>query len=217
MSFKIFSAVSLLIFGFLGYYGFDKGENVILYSAIAGALVQLYLLVKSFMKKDVKKSSKSDTLNERIQNVLLKAANGNFEDRITNIDDNSPYAKSAWALNDLLDQLEAFERDIKESINAAKNGIDYRDIAPQGYKGTFRRTVVMLNSAIDAISTALKEQARSELAMTLNNLNGGIKTQINEIKVSLDTKLKEFMIKIDELSGEIYEGADAERMRAPQK
>jgi methyl-accepting chemotaxis protein len=67
----------------------------------------------------------------------------------------------------------------------------------------------MLNDAIKAISTALKEQARSELALTLNNLGGGVKTQINEIKTSLDTKLKEFMIKIDELSGEIYEGADA--------
>jgi methyl-accepting chemotaxis protein len=126
---------------------------------------------------------------------------------------NNPNANAAWALNDLLDQLEAFERDIKESIESAKNGIDYRDIAPQGYKGTFRRTVIMLNDAIAAISTALKEQARSELAMTLNNLGGGVKTQINDIKTSLDTKLKEFMVKIDELSGEIYEGADASAVK----
>ncbi|HIE59666.1 MAG TPA: chemotaxis protein, partial [Hydrogenothermaceae bacterium] len=145
----------------------------------------------------------------QIEKILIKASNGDFESRITNINLKDSKAKAAWALNDLLDQLEAFERDIKESIEAAKNGIDYRDIPEQGYKGKFRITVMMINEAIKAISTALKEQARSEVALTLSSLGGGIKYQLNKIKISLDTKLKEFMVKIDKLSTEIYEGANA--------
>ncbi|AZV46238.1 chemotaxis protein [Nautilia sp. PV-1] len=209
MNYKVLAAISGVIFLILGIY---TGINADYVSAVISA-VGLIITLLIFISNNKKSSSKQSNLQEEIEKILLEASNGNFENRITHIDLSDPSSKAAWALNDLLDQLEAFERDIKESIEAAKNGIDYRDIAPQGYKGTFRRTVIMLNDAIDAISTALKEQARSELAMTLNNLGGGIKTQINEIKTSLDTKLKEFMIKIDELSGEIYEGADASAVK----
>jgi len=204
MNSKILCSVSAVIFLVLGAYTGYNGDYVSAGISLLGLITSLGV----FLSKKEPSANKNE-LVQKIENVLIEASKGNFEERITNIYNDNPHAKSAWALNDLLDQLEAFERDIKESINAAKNGVDYRDIAPQGYKGTFRRTVIMLNEAIDAISTALKEQARSELALTLNNLGGGIKTQINDIKTSLDTKLKEFMIKIDELSGEIYEGADA--------
>jgi len=210
MNSKTVAAITGIIFLILGGYTGYKGDYITASTAVLGLIVSLYSFFASG-SSTVKQSHNS--LSDRIEKTLIEASNGNFESRITNIDDSDKSAKAAWALNDLLDQLEAFERDIKESINAAKNGIDYRDIAPQGYKGTFRRTVIMLNDAIDAISTALKEQARSELAMTLNNLGGGITTQIHDIQNSLDTKLKEFMIKIDELSGEIYEGADASAAR----
>ncbi len=201
---KIAQISSSILFLVLTGYGVYTQSYLIAAIAFIGFIVTL---IPIFTQKS--KQTSMDSLAKKIEEVLITASNGNFEKRITNIDLQNPFAKSAWALNDLLDQLEAFERDIKESIEAAKNGIDYRDIAPQGYKGIFRRTVIMLNEAIDAISTVLKEQARSELAITLNNLGGGMKKQINDIKISLDTKLKEFMIRIDNLSGEIYEGADA--------
>jgi len=210
MNYKTLSAISGVIFLILGAVTGLNGDYISAVIAVAGLIVSA---VAFFSNSETSAGTNSSDLFKKIENILIDASNGNFEKRITHINMNDQYAKAAWSLNDLLDQLEAFERDIKESINAAKNGIDYRDIAPQGYKGTFRRTVIMLNDAIDAISTALKEQARSELAMTLNNLGGGIKTQISQIQTSLDTKLKEFMIKIDELSGEIYEGADASAVK----
>ena len=205
MNYKITAGICGLIFLILGGYTGFNGDYVSAVISIIGLIAAIY----AAFSKSTNSAEKQSVLQEKIEKILLEASRGNFENRITHIDMSDPSAKAAWALNDLLDQLEAFERDIKESINCAKNGIDYRDIAVQGYKGTLRRTVIMLNEAVSAISTALKEQARSELALTLDNLGGGVKTQINEIKTSLDTKLKEFMIKIDELSGEIYEGADA--------
>ena len=156
----------------------------------------------------IKEKNKKNDLIEKIKKIVIEASKGNFQNRITHIPKEDENFEFAWAVNDLLDQLEAFERDIKESINAAKNGIEYRDIAPQGYKGQFRTTVEIINEAVKAISIAIREQARSELFITLNNLGGGIKSQITEIKHSLDDKLRPFMMKIDELSTEIYEGAD---------
>ena len=67
----------------------------------------------------------------------------------------------------------------------------------------------MLNEAIKAIVVALNATKKSELAIELNNLGDGVKNEINDIKLSLETKLKEFMTKIDKLSTEIYEDADS--------
>ncbi len=200
MNYKIFNISVSILLGIIALYGIYKNDLIIIALGSVGLIVALAPL---FIK-----SKKESSLLLKIQKLIKSAANGDFEGRITNINPQDPLSNMAWDVNDLLDQLEAFERDIKESITAAENGIDYRDIAPQGYKGRFRNTVLMINEAIKAISTAIKEQARSELFITLNNLGGGIKAQINEIKDSFNIDLKKFMLKIDELSKEIYEGAD---------
>ncbi|WP_457561338.1 methyl-accepting chemotaxis protein [Caminibacter sp.] len=177
-----------------------------LYAALSA--VGIFVGIFGAIKGTKKTEKNDDKILNKIEEVIDAASEGDFEKRITHIPEDSPYYNFAWSTNDLLDQLEAFERDIKESVNAAKNGLDYRDIAPQGYKGRFRSTVEIINEAVSAISTAIKEQRRSELFMTLNRLGGGTKAQLTQIKDSLNTKLREFMLKIDELSREIYEGAD---------
>jgi len=201
MNYKAIAAGLLLIFLAVAGYGVFKGDVVNIALGILGALGSGAMFL---INKDEKPKS---NLIKKIAQTIQKASEGEFNERIINIDPNDPLHDLAWDVNNLLDQLEAFERDIKESINAAKQGIDYRDIDPHGYKGRFRITVEIINEAIGAISTALKEQARSELFITLNNLGGGTKTEIQNIKKSFDEKLRAFMLKIDELSTEIFEGA----------
>ena len=197
---KILASILALLALIIAIIGFLNSEIII------GSLGVISLIISGlfFINKQQPKS----TLLEKIKKIVIEASKGNFQNRITHIPKEDENYDFAWAVNDLLDQLEAFERDIKESINAAKNGIDYRDIAPQGYKGQFRSTVEIINEAVKNISIAIKEQARSELFITLNDLGGGIKNQISEIKDSFNAKLKPFMLKIDELSTEIYEGAN---------
>ncbi|NPA11246.1 MAG: chemotaxis protein [Epsilonproteobacteria bacterium] len=186
-------------------YAVLVGEYAIAALALIAAGVSIFGALKT---QGSTSATPEGELVKKIDKVIKAAANGDFNLRITNINSNDPLREMAWSVNDLLDQLEAFERDIKESVNAAKQGIDYRDIAPQGYKGTFRNTVLIINDAIKAISLAMKEQARSEMFIELNNLGGGTREQLNEIKNSFNTKLRSFMIEIDKLSTEIYEGAD---------
>ncbi|QCI28791.1 methyl-accepting chemotaxis protein [Caminibacter pacificus] len=204
MNSKIIGTITALLFLIVAGYGGFKGDFVTLGLGVLGILASAAL----FFQKSQTTSSTKSSLIKKISKTIERASEGDFNKRITNIDPNDPLNSLAWDVNNLLDQLEAFERDIKESISAAKQGIDYRDISPQGYKGRFRATVEIVNEAIQAISTALKEQARSELFITLNDLGGGTKTEIQEIKKSFDEKLREFMMKIDELSTEIFEGAD---------
>ncbi len=202
MNFKILAAILAILSLIISVIGFLNNQFVI---SILG-IINLGVSILFFFVKEQKNSNSE--LIQKIKKIVIEASQGNFQNRITNIPKNDDYFNFAWAVNDLLDQLEAFERDIKESVNAAKNGIDYRDIAPQGYKGQFRSTVEVINDAVKAISIAIKEQARSELFITLNDLGGGVKKQINEIKTSFDEKLKPFMLKIDELSTDIFNGAN---------
>jgi len=202
MNSKTISALTALLFLAIAGYGGFKGDFVSLGLGVIGLIASVIPL---FSKQE---ETPKSNLIEKISNTIRQASEGDFNERITNIPKSDPLHDLAWDVNNLLDQLEAFERDIKESINAAKQGIDYRDIDPHGYKGRFRVTVEIINEAIKAISTALKEQARSELFITLNNLGGGTKQEIQNIKNSFDQKLREFMLKIDQLSTEISEGAD---------
>ena len=200
MNSKILASIIFILSVIITILGFLNSQIII---GILG-LITLGISALFFF---IKEKPTDNTLLNKIKQVIIEASKGNFQNRITHIPKNDENFDFAWAVNDLLDQLEAFERDIKESVNAAKNGIDYRDIAPQGYKGRFRTTVEIMNEAVKAISIAIKEQARSELFITLNDLGGGVRHQINEIKNSFDQKLRPFMLKIDELSTDIFEGA----------
>ena len=172
-----------------------------------GILIAIVAGVCLFRNQSASIKGDSSKLLQDIETAVIAASKGDFENRITHIDMTNPLSKLAWATNDLLDQLEAFQRDIKESVKAAENGIDYRDIAPQGYKGNFRSSVEMINEAVVSISRAMTEQARSEMFITLNEMGGGTKNELNTIKEEFNTKLKNFMLKIDDLSNKIYEDA----------
>jgi methyl-accepting chemotaxis protein len=174
---------------------------------ISAGIALVGIIIALYMSTTIKQEH-TDNLKEKIKKILEEIEKGNFEPRITNIDKNSEFYDTAWAINNLLDQLEAFEKDISYSIEAAENGIDYRDIPLEGYKGKFRVTLEKVNTAIRSISTAIKETKRNQLLITLEELGGGTNKQLNEIKNSLDNRLKEAMEKIDKLSTEIYEGAD---------
>ncbi|WP_024789995.1 methyl-accepting chemotaxis protein [Lebetimonas sp. JH292] len=200
MNSKILNYLAALLFLIMGIIGYVYHDYINTGIAVVGIIIAIYITTLN--------KEKTDPLKEKIKSVLKEAENGNFQPRITNINKESGFFEEAWALNNLLDQLEAFEKDLSYSIEAAENGIDYRDIPLEGYKGKFKFTVEKVNKAIKSISTAIKETKRNELAIELNNLGGGINKQLNEIKLSLDEKLKEFMQKIDSLSTEIYEGAD---------
>ena len=152
----------------------------------------------------VDESDKNSDIENQIQKVLLKAEMGNFDDRITNIDNSHPLSKTAWALNNLLDQLEAFQRDIISSINAAEDGWD-RDILVGGYKGNFKRAVIQISKAVKSISESQQNQIKNNLRNTLNELGGGIKNELAQIKNDITLSVRKFLNDIDDENKQVYE------------
>ncbi|SFV55194.1 Putative MCP-type signal transduction protein [hydrothermal vent metagenome] len=140
---------------------------------ILGALLLLVLIITLFIPA-TQNTSSADIITD-IQRVLSHASEGKLEDRITHIpNDDSREAKIAWALNDMLDQVEAFMRDIATTIEYASAGKTYRHAYPQGLQGLFYNTAETVNKAINSIAEGYRTRMLGELSSDFAHLGGGI-------------------------------------------
>ena len=128
---------------------------------------------------------KNSDLIEKINRVVLKAANGDLEDRIIHIDMKDPLAKTAWGINDLLDQLEAYMRDANTSVEFASSGKSYRKMYPEGLKGLFNVSSKNISKGVDGILVAGKEKLRAEMSVQFGTLNGGISSSFKILQTDM--------------------------------
>ncbi len=144
------------------------------------------------------KNKKSD-LAQRIHRVVVKAANGDLEDRIIHINMKDPLALTAWSINDLLDQLEAYMRDANTAVDFASRGKSYRKMYPAGLKGLFNHSSKEISKGVEGILVAGKEKLRGELSNKFGKLNGGISTSFKILQTDM-VKVIETMEKIAKLT-----------------
>jgi len=107
--------------------------------------------------------------------VLKKVANGNLYHRITNIDKtNNNLALISWNINNLLDQVEAFSRDISSSLKGIAKGDMTRKMLPSGLHGDFVRVSNEINAALDVIAVAQsKDEFIQKMIVTLDSYSKG--------------------------------------------
>ena len=121
-------------------------------------------------------------LNQEMRKVLKDAAEGHLEGRITHIpDDGSSESNFAWGLNNLLDQVEAFMRDAKTTIEAAAQGDTYRHPYPTGFKGIFNITAAELSEATLSIASGYETKIKGEMSNKFATLGGGLSSGLNII------------------------------------
>ena len=135
------------------------------------------------------KKSKSD-LAQRINRVVSKAAKGDLEDRIIHIDMQDPLAQTAWGINDLLDQLEAYMRDANSAVDAASSGKSYRKMYPAGLKGLFNISSRKISRGVEAILVASKEKLRAQMSVEFEKLNGGISKSLKILQSDMGDVIK---------------------------
>ena len=107
--------------------------------------------------------------------VLKKVSNGNLYHRITNIDkSNGNLSAICWSINNLLDQVEAFSRDISSSLKGIAKGNMSRKMLPSGLHGDFVRVSNEINNALDVIAVAQsKDEFIQKMILTLNAYTHG--------------------------------------------
>ncbi len=153
---------------------------------LSGILLAM-ILVAIFIP-NARGQRKSDPLITQMQQVLLDASKGRLEGRVTHIpNDDSTEAAFAWTVNDMLDQLEAFMRDVATTIEAAAQGKTYRHTYPQGLQGLFHTTSKTVNGAITSIASGYETKIKGEMSADFTRLGGGVAEGLGIIQVDLNT------------------------------
>ena len=161
------SFLLLIGLGVLGIYALIISEYILSGLALIFIVISLLLPTKS--------SGLNIRLRDEIRRVLEATSKGDLEQRIVHIHSQDKGQEDlAWAVNDVLDQLEAFMRDVSTSIEMASHGKTFRRTFPGGLHGKFRDTCVQLNNSIEAISLGHKTKIRGDLAAQFNKLGGGL-------------------------------------------
>ncbi len=107
----------------------------------------------------------------QIETAVQSAAAGNFDPRITRIRTQDALGRLAWHVNDLLDQCEAYFREISTSTRSASERKFYRKPFPAGLHGILTQSLDSVRQSLDVIEANGKFQLRNELLSNLSQIN----------------------------------------------
>ena len=144
----------------------------------------------SLLSRSKHHKKSSNALIQKIDQVVAQAAEGNIEVRITGINPNDPLAKTAWNINNMLDQVEATLRGTANALQKAGQGHTYRKVFCHGLKGTFKQNCQLSATAVSDVIEANKSRLKSELSLEIDQISGGIKSGMqviqNDLQESID-------------------------------
>ncbi len=127
------------------------------------AVIVSFLLVRGFNLPLYVMKQTEDVLDEMIQ--------GQFSSRITQVPWMGEAGHIAWNLNESLDQLETFFREVRTSFELVSEGRYYRRTMPAGLHGELAKTLGRINSSLDAMADNAAYIMRNEKAAELQALN----------------------------------------------
>ncbi|WP_374480585.1 methyl-accepting chemotaxis protein [Zoogloea sp.] len=102
-----------------------------------------------------------------------KIGRGHFVDRVTGVSDKDEIGRLIWALNDMLDQLEAYFREADSSFRAQMEGRYSRMAQSAGLHGSLFEAMETHNTLLNNMSSHLRDQARNRVLSNAGLLNAG--------------------------------------------
>ncbi|BDU70138.1 hypothetical protein GETHOR_22390 [Geothrix oryzae] len=148
---------------------------------------------------------------DRLATNLQEAAQGNLDQRITHIKKGGATEKLSWALNDLLDQQEAYFREVVSAFDHASRGQTYRMAMDQGLHGAFKDGMTRINVSVESLGQVQQMALKEKLIAKVTDLNSGNLIQnLRSIQDYLLTMTKELGT-VGDLSRETAEDADGSR------
>ncbi len=170
---------------FLGCENLEHGAIAV--SVLAGASMLAFLLKSNAPKIRDKEnaaalaSAQSGVIG-KIAVVCQEITRGNFEARITNIDQTGRLGDVQHAVNGMIDRCDAFVREATASMEAVSRKIYYRSILYGGLQGSFRVAAEIINGAVRAQGMAVEQarrEAAAEQAKIIGSISGGLQSLAN--------------------------------------
>jgi len=129
--------------------------------------------------------------------VLAEAVRGNFEIRDVGEKLEGPIGDLAWNVNNFLDQIESFIREINTSIDYAGRRVYFRKVQTTGLNTALARAGTYLNRSIDSMESDHKDDAELQFITRLSEVSSGgakfidnfttIQTQLSETTTEINT------------------------------
>jgi len=98
----------------------------------------------------------------RSRDICVQAASGDFEVRITDIDEAGSLGELQWAVNNLIDRTDSFVRESATAMEYVSQKKYYRPIIETGQRGIFLTATKNINGAISQADRAYKSQLKVE-------------------------------------------------------
>ncbi|EAI4440564.1 methyl-accepting chemotaxis protein [Campylobacter sp. IFREMER_LSEM_CL292] len=129
---------------------------------------------------------KEEQFSDKILHLSRELKNGNFDSRIVYIKcTNKKLKEIADNLNNTIDGLEAYLREINTSIACSQKGEYFRRAIPEGLKGIFVHNINFINKALDEIEKTGKLVFKNALSRELMDLSLNSQNK-NLLKLSTD-------------------------------
>jgi methyl-accepting chemotaxis protein len=103
--------------------------------------------------------------------IAREVAEGKFDSRITGYSDSNEIGRLCWNLNDMLDQLETYFRDVDVAFKSTAENKFHRRMQTTGLRGTFGNNLNCINGCLDTIATNSHQHMRNQLMSRVQALN----------------------------------------------
>ncbi|HEF2052936.1 TPA: bipartate energy taxis response protein CetA [Campylobacter jejuni] len=169
--------IFLSIIGILGAIFFHIYVGVIIFILIAVLMIYLFRQHKD-----------EQIMIDKLLVLCRELKEGNFDNRIIYVKTKSKkLAEIADNLNNTIDGLEAYLREINMSISCSQKGEFYRKALPEGLKGIFAHNIEFINKALANIEVTARSTFKNALSRTLMDLSlGNQNKDMSQISSSLN-------------------------------
>lgn len=188
----LLSTIFLSVIGVLG---------AIFIHIYVGAII--FILITILMIYLLRQYKDDQIMIDKLLVLCRELKEGKFDNRIIYVKTKSKkLAEVADNLNNTIDGLEAYLREINTSISCSQKGEFYRKALPEGLKGIFAHNIEFINKALANIEVTARSTFKNALSRTLMDLSlGNQNKDMSQISSSLNQDIN--MVK------NIYDTVDA--------
>jgi methyl-accepting chemotaxis protein len=116
---------------------------------------------------------KEERIMRNTSHVLREAVAGNFEIRDIEEKVKGPLGELAWSVNNFLDQMESFMREINTSIQYAGNQKFFRKVQIVGLNSALARSGRFINKSVASMEAEYNEELQTKFINDLSSVSSG--------------------------------------------
>ena len=151
------------IAGLVIYSSYNHGLDYIPLALLAILTIMFFL--------DFRSTSRQIHVLNSLQALLKQMGKGELHHRITGMKGMGEIGKVTWELNEFIDEVECYFKEVDASFQAVSRGDYGRKALDVGLPGQFKKSLQMVNKSIDVMRENNQLLSKNDLAASLHSTN----------------------------------------------